>query len=309
MDLLEFPNNKISRLQRQKRRDKRMAEELIECGRHNGGDSNKKLRQKGELRYRQNMERTSTYPTHEPINLNHSTYFGDNLEPLERFLRSNLGRPWSEVHSKLSQQLDRSTVSGEHVFQHLQHYMGNTPWQKQIPAEGHHYRKQNDGTSTRFGVHPETGLLCIVNPRKPLPKGPFPKKARFKKAKQKLKWKMRLGLEQKSRLEKAMLNPKDWILQFVQKQVVASYGYKWDDLLHRNIDFREGDLHIILYLSSLEWTDFSTPMWKDVNRTIPANQLQGRLWVKSSHQKMPLRVSFVSIWDLYYLGILDWAER
>ena len=46
MDTYIFPNNKISLAQRQKRRHKRLAEELIECRRYCGGVDNEKLHKK-----------------------------------------------------------------------------------------------------------------------------------------------------------------------------------------------------------------------------------------------------------------------
>jgi len=309
MENFEFPNNKVSRIQRQKRRDKRLAEELIECRRYNGGDANKKVRQKGELRYRQKMEKTGVYPAQESINFKNSTMFGDNLEPLERFLRSKVGCPWSEVYSELNRQLDRSTVSGGHVFQHLQVYMDNPQYGRHNPIGKRQYRTQNDGISNRFGVHPLTGLLCIVYPRTTIPPGPFPKQARFKKAKQKLKLKLRMGLEQKSKPPKDILNARDWVLHFVQNQVVVSNGYQWDELLHRNLDLWENDLHIILNLTKLEWAKFPVEIWKGNTRVMPANRLQGRIWVKSSRTDKPLRITFVSIWDEHYTKILEWEER
>lgn len=309
MDNFEFPNNKISRIQRQKRRDKRLAEELIECRRYNGGDANKKVRQKGELRHRQKMERTGLYPVHESIDFKNSTMFGDNLEPLERYLRSKVGLPWSEVYSELNRQLDRSTVSGEHVFQHLQAYMGNLQWRLHEPEWSRHMHTQNDGSSTWFEVHPVTGQLCIVDLKTLTPSGPFPKQARFKKQKQKLKLKLRLGLEQKSNPQKVPLNIRDWILQFVQNQVVVSKHYQWDELLHRNLDLWEHDLHIILNLTKLEWAKFPVEIWKGNTRVIPVNRLEGRIWVKSSRTGKPLRISFMSIWDERYTRIFEWEER
>jgi hypothetical protein len=74
-----------------------MAEELIECRRYGGGDINKKIRQKGDARRRQQKELTDGFSVQEPINYKKSTSFSNNLEPLERFLRSNIGRPWSET--------------------------------------------------------------------------------------------------------------------------------------------------------------------------------------------------------------------
>ena len=308
MDHFEFPNNKISRLQRQKRRDKRLAEELIECRRYNGGDSNKKVRQKGELRYLQNMERMDSYSAKESIDFNYSTIFGDNLEPLERFLRSHVGQPWSEVYSKLSQQLDRNTVSGEHVFQHLQDYLGNARWNRQFIPEAHQYQTQNDGNSSRFKIHPQTGLLCIVSAKKVLPKGPFPKQARFKKAKQGLKLKMRLGLHQKSRPEKKLLNLKEWFELFIVEQLGGSSGYKWSDLLHQNVGFWKGEAHIILNLTTMEWTTYPMRMWGTKYQEVPATKLKGRLWLKSKRFEKPKQIVFESHWNMTYSKMLDWVE-
>jgi len=186
MKLLDFPNNKPSRFLRQKRRDKRLAEELIECRRINGGDANKKTRQKGSIKRCQKDEMLGDQPFQEPICLRACTAFNDNLEPLERFLRSQVGRPWSEVYAELKSCLDSSTVTGQHVIQHLEGYLNNDRRNPEQP-----YRLRNDDVSRRFGIHPDTGRLCIIHPRSPLPKGLFPRKARFKKEKQRRKSKLR----------------------------------------------------------------------------------------------------------------------
>ncbi len=308
MHHLEFPNNKISRLQRQKRRDKRLAEELIECRRYAGGDSNKKVRQKGETKRRQEMDFYGFHPSHEPINLKKTTGFEDNLEPLERFLRSNVGRSWSAVYAELNRQLDRSTVSGQHVFDHLLGYMGRQRWSHPAQPESTHYRTQNDGTSSRFGVHPETGLLCILNPRNPLPKGPFPKMARFKKVKERRKAKIRLGLQEKSKPQKQLPNLKEWFQQLVMQQIERSDEYKWDDLLHKNVDFWEGETHIILNLNRMEWVTFQQHLWGTKYQTVGATMLKGRLWLKSSSIEKPKLIVFESHWNMTFIKMLDWVE-
>jgi len=45
--------------------------------------------------------------------------FNDNLEPLMRFLISRIGKNWNKVYAKLCDQLDKNTVPGLHVFNHL----------------------------------------------------------------------------------------------------------------------------------------------------------------------------------------------
>ena len=44
-----------------------------------------------------------------------SKEFSDLIGPLRRYLRSCIGRPWSKVHSELSQKLDRRSISGAHI--------------------------------------------------------------------------------------------------------------------------------------------------------------------------------------------------
>ena len=41
--------------------------------------------------------------------------FSDLINPLKRYLRSCIGRPWNKVHSELSQKLDRRSISGSHI--------------------------------------------------------------------------------------------------------------------------------------------------------------------------------------------------
>lgn len=45
--------------------------------------------------------------------------FSDLINPLKRYLRSCIGRPWNKVHSELSKKLDRRSVSGSHIWDHV----------------------------------------------------------------------------------------------------------------------------------------------------------------------------------------------
>ncbi len=49
--------------------------------------------------------------------------FSDVLRPLFGYLFKNVGRQWDDVYSELCNNLDRRTVSGQHVFQHMVHYV------------------------------------------------------------------------------------------------------------------------------------------------------------------------------------------
>src|SRR5437763_3866561 len=42
-------------------------------------------------------------------------YFTDVLGPLERFLRTNIGRPWDKVYSELCAGLDKRKTTGLHI--------------------------------------------------------------------------------------------------------------------------------------------------------------------------------------------------
>jgi hypothetical protein len=45
--------------------------------------------------------------------------FSDLLNSLKRYLRSCIGQPWNKVHSELSRKLDRRSLSGSHIWDHL----------------------------------------------------------------------------------------------------------------------------------------------------------------------------------------------
>jgi hypothetical protein len=45
--------------------------------------------------------------------------FSDPINPLKRYLRTRIGKPWRKVHSELSRKLDRRSVSGSHIWDHV----------------------------------------------------------------------------------------------------------------------------------------------------------------------------------------------
>src|SRR5207245_497682 len=82
----------------------------------------------------------------------------DLLGPLERFLRSSLGRPWNDVYSELCAGLDKRKATGLHIFQHVEHMVErhcHADDDGNIYGNNWRYRKIQ-----RFYVHPKTGLLC-----------------------------------------------------------------------------------------------------------------------------------------------------
>jgi len=115
MDNFQYLKPSLQR--RQKRRDKRLDEELIECYRHG-------TRSKEKKGYKNKIKRNlyAHAPMHESIRYKHgggTKYFNDNLEPMKRFLNSRVGKNWNKVHGSLCNQLSKKTVPGLHVFNHL----------------------------------------------------------------------------------------------------------------------------------------------------------------------------------------------
>src|SRR5262245_51455346 len=88
-------------------------------------------------------------------------HFSDLIGPLQRFLHSNVGRPWDDVYSEMKQSLDSRKVTGRHIFEHVE-------WEVELhPVIGEdgkiyecypHYRERP--LLQGLYVDPRTGLLC-----------------------------------------------------------------------------------------------------------------------------------------------------
>jgi hypothetical protein len=78
----------------------------------------------------------------------------ENLAPLWRFLRSNVGRPWNKVYSEVCQRINRDSAVQLHVWQHLM-------WE--VCVDPHvvagDVARGSFGRWYRFFVDPKTGLL------------------------------------------------------------------------------------------------------------------------------------------------------
>lgn len=156
--------------QRQKRRDKRLNEELIESYR-------KGWRLKTAKGYRKRVchnqfEGTKNQESMKEMHGGGTKYFNDNLEPLIRYLNSHVGKHWDKVFSELSSKMDKSSVSGLHVFQHLFDFVHTKVVIEVRKVYGTHqgywagrelisYEKQ-----PRFYVHPKSGVLMKAKLRK-----------------------------------------------------------------------------------------------------------------------------------------------
>ena len=186
---------KPSLLQRQKRRDKRLHEEVIEVGRYHGGHKNKDFREEGyKMFYKKHF--TESFPPNISIApLGRSTYFDDNLGCLKKYLMSHVGQKWDNVFSRLNSVLDGQSLQGLHIIGHIWDFVerdvemvnGKVVCKGLNRTAGWRDKFPNKYVYS-FYVHPETGILCRWYPPK---KEVYPKKARYKKAKEKLKYQLR----------------------------------------------------------------------------------------------------------------------
>jgi hypothetical protein len=141
-----------------------MAKVVTERPRRGHGNGSKKTT--GPLIRRFDPDREYDEPTRLPVARGRqygyeAKEFSDLINPLKRYLRSCLGRPWNNVHSELSLKLDRRSVAGSHIWDHVMSeietdcYIGDNRLaysnrrrypNTEIPVDG-------------LYVHPRTGLI------------------------------------------------------------------------------------------------------------------------------------------------------
>jgi hypothetical protein len=98
--------------------------------------------------------------------------FSDNLSPLKRWLRSQLGQPWDIIYSALCQKIETRTLAGQHFIFHLWQIVE----QDAVLIDGVPYSRNKVFRSSQLGywqeqfyVHPETGVLCLAKKRRKEP--------------------------------------------------------------------------------------------------------------------------------------------
>ncbi len=105
-------------------------------------------------------------PSHRRRAYMHETHksLADHIKPLERYLKSKVGTPWDDVWSEICQTLDRRSMTGNHVFEHLR-------WMVELQTcliDGEVYETSSGGKPFKVQglyVHPVTRLLSY-KPRK-----------------------------------------------------------------------------------------------------------------------------------------------
>lgn len=141
-----------------------MAKVMTERPRRGHGNRSKKTTGRPIRRYDPDAEYDE--PTRLPVSRGRqygydAKEFSDLINPLRRYLRSCVGRPWNMVHSELSQVLDQRGVSGSHIWHHV---MREIEVDCDIGSDRLAYASDR---TFRYGewpliglyVHPTTGLI------------------------------------------------------------------------------------------------------------------------------------------------------
>jgi hypothetical protein len=86
----------------------------------------------------------------------------ENLNPLKRYLASNVGRPWNKVYSEISEHLKPTSTVQQHVRDHLNDFVATKTRMKSgvvmVATRFGGERPLSEDWSL-FYVHPRTGLL------------------------------------------------------------------------------------------------------------------------------------------------------
>lgn len=89
-------------------------------------------------------------------------WLNENLNPLKRYLASQVGRPWRKVYSEISEHLKPTSTVQQHVRDHLSDFVATKTRsvKGELWAETHFGRPMPlSRTGHLFYVHPRTGLL------------------------------------------------------------------------------------------------------------------------------------------------------
>ncbi len=132
---------------------KDMAKIIVERPRGGGGYKTPK----GSLRALQRMP-MDEWPTKEGMQRHWSRnpkWLNENLAPLRRFLRSNLGRHWDDVNSEIRERINLNSVVQLHIWQHVIQYVCINVFER----EGIYLDQSGRRIWQRFYVDPETRML------------------------------------------------------------------------------------------------------------------------------------------------------
>jgi hypothetical protein len=94
--------------------------------------------------------------------------FGENLNPLVRFIRSSVGKRWDNVYSEICEHTDSNGAVSGHIFDHLWDLVipahrvfirNNKPWENTAYNGPQEISYSQRGVWGQFYVHPVSGIL------------------------------------------------------------------------------------------------------------------------------------------------------
>lgn len=90
--------------------------------------------------------------------------FSDLIGPLRKFLRAQVGRPWNKINSEISKTLDKRSMAGRHILEHVGWEVAKNC---ELRADGKIYDLSRSTPTylhqvAGLYVHPRTGLLCLA---------------------------------------------------------------------------------------------------------------------------------------------------
>lgn len=137
-----------------------MAKVLVECRRLGGNIKEPKG-------YRRALQRQDSEcpPTREGMRRKwqrsmHGKHLNENLAPLQRFLRSNIGWPWNKVFSEICRHVRLDSAVQKHIRDHLKDFVAEHVQivNGALQLKTAHYRPTLEVWQP-FYVHPKSGLL------------------------------------------------------------------------------------------------------------------------------------------------------
>jgi hypothetical protein len=129
--------------------------------------------------------RLEDLPTKEGIGRRHVVWgrqkeLNENLAPLERYLRKQVGRPWDAVYRDICAGLKVTSAVQLHVRQHLwdyvERYVTIDENRRVFRKPGRWLRWPDALDPGELYIHPGTGLLAVVKARRRGPSGRRPRR-------------------------------------------------------------------------------------------------------------------------------------
>jgi hypothetical protein len=105
--------------------------------------------------------------------------FGDNIGPLRKYLRKQVGRRWDDIWSEVTDVLDQRDIRDKHVLLHIRLEVERRCWMG-VSGTVYTQRRYSSlyGAVTGLYVHPFTGVLCWA-PERRYSGGEYKRRAAF----------------------------------------------------------------------------------------------------------------------------------